>query len=368
MNNILVKTSGKRVLYFYGKKGLYMKDLLRSNSNPKIIFNASEGDFDVIEVDNGEIGIICQDNEGSIVFLRETKDGYLKTTLLKNKSKAVYNKHFTLHSHGGWLSSIYIIDYDGKKILSHQIVDSENTSPFAVDEIKGTTYYSFGDSAGNIILFYNREKEFGYRVYRWGEKEWKDYVFLCEGELKTVSPGREGKFYILYSDGERDQCIVLLKNHLEIRVSGKAEMGKSCENAVMFFEDEFLWVIKEDREKLYGTKYNGEFERINGPLYFGNDSYKKKFRIKTGEKKYVISECYGYETNQIPKLIVYKNLYNTEEVLRETVRDQNEEIMDFAGISVKKETREQIELNKLRLKITDLQKRISKLENIINNR
>ena len=79
----------------------------------------------------------------------------------------------------------------------------------------------------------------------------------------------------------------------------------------MFFEENYLWVIKENKDKLYGTKMNSEFETVSGPMFFGNDVYKKRYCIKTDEKKYKLRKCYGYETNNIPKLIVYKNLYDS---------------------------------------------------------
>lgn len=369
MDNILVKTSTKRVLYFYGSKGLCFKDLIRLNSNPKVIFDTSCGDFDVVEMNNGEIGIICQDNEGSIVFLRESGNSYLKTTLLKNKNKIVYNKYFSLHRHGEWISALYIIDYEEKKILSHQIVDRENITPEAVDEISDCKFRSFTDKSGNILLVYQKDNEFGYRFYRWSVKKWSDYTVIAKGILSSAVVDFFDNLYVLYSENGNDYCVFMKVENFTLTETEKISIRGCCDSSVMFTEKEALWIVREEKDRLTGIKYTCDLKEASGPLLFGNDIYKKKYRIKTKENRYVINECFGYETNNVPKLILYKNLYNTSDIIpSKNIIEEGEEICDFAGISVKKEGREQIEINKLKLKISDLQRRISKLENTVNNK
>ena len=247
-------------------------------------------------------------------------------------------------------------------------MDREETTPDAVDTVSECNYCSFTDNAGNIVLLYNKERDICYKIFRWSLKQWTESEILCKGLLRCAqNNGREG-IYIVFSDDVSDFCAVVENDNLKLSIKKKRNIGKRSENSIIFFEDEHFWIVKEDREKLEGTKYNSELKEINGPLFFGNDVYKKIYRIKTNEKKYLISECYGYETNNIPKLILYKNLYNTTDIhVPKQVTAEGEELLDFAGIPARKESREQIELNKMKLKISDLQKRLSKLENIVNN-
>ncbi len=368
MDNIIVKTRENRVLYFYNDKGLCVKNLINTNTNPKMIFEDARGDFDVVEISGGEVGIICQDKEGCIVFLRESGREYLKSTLLLNKNKSVYDKHFTLLNHGKWLSVIYIVDYEDKKILSHQIVDKENQMPYAIDEITNTEYFAFTDKGNNILLFYSKGFESGYRVYKWGSKEWSDYIKISDGNIMASADDFEENVYLLINNNGRQFYLNAKYNNLEFSKINEKTTGDNCEAAVMFFEDNDLWVIKENKDKLYGTKLNNKFETVSGPMFFGNDVYKKRYSIKTDEKIYRIRRCYGYETNNIPKLIVYKNLYDTSVVIKEkNIKEEGEEICEFAGIPIRKESPEEIEINKLKLKVSDLARRISRLENTINN-
>ncbi len=368
MNNIIVKTKENRVLYFYNDKGLCIKNLINLNTNSKMIYEDARGDFDVIEMSGGEVGIICQDKDGCIVFLRESGREYLKSTLLLNKNKSVYDKHFTLLNHGKWLSVVYIVDYEGKKILSHQIVDKENQTPYAIDEISNDKYFAFTDKGNNIILLYNKENEAGYRIYKWGSKEWSDYIKLTDGNIITAADDYMENIYILSENENRQFYLRADNNSLEFTKIHKTKTDEICNDAVMFFEADYLWVIKENKDKLFGIKMTKEFERVSGPMFFGNDVYKKLYSIKTNENKYKIRNCYGYETNNIPKLIVYKNLYDTSVVIKEKIiKEEGEEICEFAGMPVKKESAEEIEINKLKIKVSDLARRISRLENRINN-
>lgn len=368
MNNVIVKTSGKRVLYFYDEGGICFKDLIFQNKNPKMIFEKARGDFDVIEMSNNEVGIICQDEEGSIVFLRENGNGYLKSTLLKNKLKKVYDKKFTLHKQSEWITVLYTIENENKTILSYQIVDAENETPYAIDEVADKKYYSFTDNLGNLIVFYNKINEFGYRIFKWSEKEWSEYKKAGEGRIKACINEKNSDVFIVSEELYGEKIIFFEKDNLSYVTQKITETKEKSEDAVIFLEGENIWLVREVKDKLYGLKMNREFEIISGPLFFGNDVYKRKYSVKTTEDKYIINECFGYEKNNIPTLIVYKDLYNTSVVeLQKTYMESGEEICDFAGIESKKESKEEIEINKLKIRINEAFKRISRIENYLNN-
>ena len=368
MNNVLIKTSGKRVVYFYNEGGICYKDLVFQNKNPKLIFENARGDFDVIEMGNNQVGIICQDSEGSIVFLRENGSAYLKTTLLKNKSKKVYDKNFSLHKQSEWITVLYTVENENKLILSYQIVDGENETPYAVDEIYDRKYYSFTDNCGNLIVFYNRNNEFGYRILKWSAKEWTEYKKSGDGRIKACIYDEKYNVCMLVEDKFSEKYIYLKKEQFSYEDNIISETNENCEDAVIIFEGEDIWAVRELKDKLYGIKMNRNFEKLSGPLYFGNDVYKRKYSVKTSEADYTLTECFGYEKNKIPTLIVYKNLYNTSVINSpEIYRESGEEICNFAGIECKKESKEEIEINKLKIKLNDALKRISRIENYLNN-
>jgi len=198
--NHIIKTANDRVLYFFIKEGLCVKDLLSPSDKYKIIYEEAVCDFCVIDTGYGEVGIVCQDDKGSIIFLRENNETYLKTTLLNNRSQLAYDKYFNLHKHNRWIGLSYIINYQGESLLSYQLVDEENQAPLVVDSVYDFNYFSFINKSNDIFYFYNREKEFGYKIYKWSKKDFCDYEKLGDGKLLSAVNDNKGLYYIVYEN------------------------------------------------------------------------------------------------------------------------------------------------------------------------
>ena len=83
MYDYIIKTLDERTLYFFENGGICVKDLSSKSNKYKVIYEDGVKDFAVEDLGFGKVGIVCQNKAGSIVFIKEDGENYIKTTLLK---------------------------------------------------------------------------------------------------------------------------------------------------------------------------------------------------------------------------------------------------------------------------------------------
>lgn len=165
-------------------------------------------DFDVVVDDSNVTHMVCQNNDGDILYVNHQNGSWKKTTLLKSKKSTAYKKDFIIKRVGNWLNIFYCIEYNGKRMLTHQIVERDDVEPFVVDCISGS-FSAATDSMGNIyLLFYSEtQKCRGIRKYLWAQKNWEDFSAveaLRDAKNCYLYIDREDKLHVVY---EIDGCI-----------------------------------------------------------------------------------------------------------------------------------------------------------------
>lgn len=354
MKDIVIKTSNNRILYYYAYGGICVKNLKSCYDNPIMIYPEAVGDFDVIEKENGCISVICQDNDGGIVYLCENEKSYLKSTLLKSKKQISYDKYFRMLKYKGEVYSFYIIEYEGKRILSFQQVEKENSLPYAVDEISNPYYFVFTDQHGVLYVFYEKDGICGYKYCVDGQ--WSKFDSIMNGRLMsaisvgeyiyTAVSGKEGGV-LLKLDSVRKKCDMLNTGFF-------SESSDIC----LINENDSILIIKNTRGRIAVLKADACFSGFGRILTLTETDNLRRIRIKSSEYG-CPDECYASVLNAVPKTVVY-NLRTTQAGKRGSYHPESNVRSPQNG-----NTYNEIygELNKIKIELDELKTQMIKFQN-----
>ena len=313
MYDYVVKTFNGRTLYFFMENGICVKDLSSKSNRYNVIFEDGVNDFCVEDLGFGEVGIICQDKEGSIVFLRENNNTFIKTILLKSKSQKCYDKFFKLCLHGNWLGLSYIVEYNDHNILSYQLVNNEHEPPMVVDYITDKNYFTTVDKSYNRIFVYNKNEEFGYRIFKWSQKCFDNYEKLDSGSMLCATNDFSDNYYILYQKEGEVYLKVLKEEDGIFSISDYPLKFAECDDEFsVLIEESNLWIVTKRKGFIFGRKTKVPDINFSSQYNFFQDGDIRKINLSLNDKKVKTQDCFGTIKNLRPELILYKNLYNYE--------------------------------------------------------
>ncbi|MBQ9914652.1 MAG: hypothetical protein IJO50_00765, partial [Clostridia bacterium] len=128
-------------------------------------------DFMVLSSDDC-IHVICQDRAGNILYLFHNGNSWHKATLLENKSSAPYPKHFRLLPIGKFLNLFYVIRYQERHMLVHQIPTDEQRPPTVIDYIRPASVPFLCHLTGTdiTVTYQNEAGSCGSRLFPWSQK------------------------------------------------------------------------------------------------------------------------------------------------------------------------------------------------------
>ncbi len=147
-------------------------------SNFEVLYPEGSTDFCAV-VMGEEIHLVCQNQNGGIVHLSLLDETWHKTVLLESKSGVPYPKYFSLVPVGKFLNVFYIITYQDKYMLVHQIPGLTDKPPAVVDRIQMDTppFIVRNRTGTDLLLCYTNESGVsGYRVYRWSGKTFGRFI------------------------------------------------------------------------------------------------------------------------------------------------------------------------------------------------
>lgn len=153
-------------------------------SNFEVLLPEACEDFCAISIDDS-IHIVCQDAKGNIVYLCLLNGSWQRSVLMENKSVRPYPKYFSLVPSGRFLNLFYVISYQEKQMLVHQIIGVSDRPPTVVDRISGNVPMFIAENARgtDISVYYKNEAGInGRRVFRWSKKEFSRFMPICAEE------------------------------------------------------------------------------------------------------------------------------------------------------------------------------------------
>ena len=344
--NCFVKESYGVIWHFYhNAHGIcYCKMTDENITEYNVLLKDGQEDFDILVDDSNCIHMVYQNKEGDILYANHFNGQWRRTTLLESKSREYYPKKFALKRVNNWLNILYCIEYNGRKMLTHQLIDSTRDTPEVIDCIRDD-FSCVQDSAGNITVLYYSETNnaYGMRKYVWSKKEWNDFTSL------PVINGCNNMF--LFSDAQ-DCLHILYDRNFSIYefCDGVENMIGTGQRPLMFHQKEnvIMWegvadnkiYIKKEGDKAPTVIMSGSFSK---PVRFG-------LRYTTYEDGLLAECCSGNIINGSIRMYGINNFFCVAH--SSPVNFTNNESENAAYI----------EMQKLKIKIDKLSGMVEKLQ------
>lgn len=351
--NCFVKESYGVIWHFYhNSHGICFCKMTDENiTEYQVLLPEGQEDFDVIVDDSDGIHMVFQNKEGDILYANHFNGQWRKTTLMQSKSQTCYPKSFVLKRVNNWLNLLYCIEYNGRKMLTHQIIDAEGNTPFVVDCIKDD-FCVAQDSAGNIsVVFYSEtQKGWGMKSYIWSQKKWTDFSLInqlkdCKNPFLFID--KDDKMHIVY---ERELCIFEYyeNNEKMIGTGQKPVMVCQSDNIIMW-------------EGITDNKIFIKKSTDNAPTVFMSGGFSRPVRFKI---RYTVYEpdlnadcCTGNIINGSVRMYGINNFFVVSPTSPVSIPSEQ---------NVNADDRAYLEMQKMKIKINQLSSIIDNLQSKID--
>ena len=354
--NCFVKESYGAIWHFYhNSHGICFCKMIDENiTEYQVLIPDGQEDFDVIVDDSNCIHMVFQNGEGDILYANHFNGQWKKTTLMQSKNRTHYNKNIVVKRVGNWLNLLYCIEYNGKQMLTHQIIGSEECTPYVIDCIK-EDFCVAQDTNGNIyVLFYSETKNvWGIRKYIWSQKNWddfKEFENLAGCKNPFLFMDKEDKIHIVF---EREFCIFEF-------FEGQEKMLGTGQKPIMIYSNlnAVIWEGVTDN-KIYIKK-----DVDNTPTVFMSGGFAKptrfKLRYTTYETSLIAECCTGNIINGSVRTYGINNFFVVSQTSPVSLRTQKSE--DFDDVAYKEMQKLKIKISQLNSIIEGLQSKISEYE------
>ncbi len=331
--NCFVKESYGVIWHFYhNSHGICFCKMTDENiTEYQVLLPEGQDDFDAIVDDSNCIHMVFQNRDGDIVYANHFNGQWRKTTLLQSKNQAYYPKNFILKRVNNWLNLLYCIEYNGRKMLTHHIIDAEGNTPYVVDCIKDN-FYVAQDNAGNIVsLFYSETKKaWGTKTYVWSQKQWSDFSEIsqlrdCKNPFLFID--KENKIHIVY---ERELCI------FEYYEQNEKMLGTGQKPIMVFQNDNVIMWEGVTDNKIFIKKSTD-----NAPTIFMSGGFSRPSRFKLRYTSYesglIADYCTGNIINGSVRMYGINNFFVVSQTSPVSLKpEKSEDFHDKAYMEIQK--------------------------------
>ena len=335
------------------------------------------------------IHLVCQDRSGNILYLFYGETGWQKATLLESKSAVPYPKHFSLVPMGNFLNLFYVIAYQERHMLVHQILTDENRPPSVIDYIRPATpaYLCCTRGSDITVLYENEASISGSRVFRWSKKVFSQFMPThpqCTGLVRDVlsEPGNMTRYAAI----ERREGFL---NLIYFEKNGDTDFTEPVTVAldlppdacpVFCRENEKLYLIWQEGGTVMSSHSIDEGKKWSKPIRYmkGSGTAPIRYIIHDGS---TYRKNYGYEKDGNPVFYVGKSLadpapassapavlpegYEAESFAKEmgaTLPETPSEKDPLLDLLQQELTRTKGQVLSLKKELSELSRRIEKLE------
>ncbi|HHW32268.1 MAG TPA: hypothetical protein GXX20_11465 [Clostridiaceae bacterium] len=209
---IIKLSNGKIINIFYkDNAGILLSVLNKRNqwTEPLVLLKNCHPDFSACVDDNDNIHVLCQDNNGNIMYIYSNNNDWNIETILKSKNPSPYNKYLNLVYFQEVLIFLFVIEYGGRKILSYQIKEKDKlTAPKVID------YVPFVNKPFHVVLSPNnslhvvykftesKSNHIGFRTFIKEEDRWGEFIpitnYKGDSDLLSASSDISGSIHLLW--------------------------------------------------------------------------------------------------------------------------------------------------------------------------
>lgn len=249
---------GEQVRFFHtDTDGLCMK----GRAGVQVLLKEAYQDFDLCK-HGGMLHIVCQNQDGDLLYLKFEEGKWHKYTLLVSKAKGAYDKHFFLLPTGSCIQLFYTLRSAGKTLLVQQIL-GEGAQPTVVAVIRDCAcpFYAVANASLDTSIYYQNEQGiFGCKQYKWSAKALGEFIPVFTMPCETP-------YIALDAYGRQHVCCVYENKILYKQRGLDGTFGKEAEIPCpahsgaplpyIRFEEEKIYIIwKQERGVLYVTSTN----------------------------------------------------------------------------------------------------------------
>lgn len=299
-NDYIIQRSGGGLWHFFHSdaEGLCLRKKEDNRwGDHEILLDNAFFDFCVLCDGNDNMHMVCQDMEGSILYLCFHHGQWHKYTLLQSKTKNAYAKHFKLLLTGTQLQLYYTIRSGGKLLLVHQLPGSDY-EPAVVDVVRDSLrpFSAVCDDYQNTYLYYqNAEGMLGGRTYQWSRKEFDEFASTGEG-------GAESPFVYLDPFGRQHVCAIQQAGLLYLQRGVDGQYDKKSHIAtgsdapmylpILLGDENKLWLLWRQGIAVYYARSSDDAESWSNPTRFvSTGAAPQLFVFQRGED---VAYCWGY--------------------------------------------------------------------------
>ncbi len=353
MSEYFVKHSFGTMRHFcHNSRGICFCNILNGQTGEyESLVGNGQKDFDVIIDDAETIHMVCQDDAGNILYIKTEGMNWEKYTLLQSKSYSPHQKHFRLFRVGNLINILYAIDYKGKKLLTHHILETSDV-PDAVDCFEGE-FAATKDENGNLYVVYESlGGVLGWRKYTWSKKVWEDFVPVStSGRLIHPYIYADEKIHIT---GVVDNTVVSITQEAEIKV------GEGGSRPVFIKSGNSLYVMWENKRegRVWASVSNNGGATFQNPTEFmaGRFSPIKLFGLAyTSFESCQSRHCYGYIKDNIA------SLYVLSDFMKISMTPPKPAMPQGAAAPPVRQEGDAVELTKLKIQLQGIHDSLTKL-------
>lgn len=355
MDCFVKETYGHIWHFYHNSHGICFCKMKDENiTGYSVLLPGGRDDFDICIDDSDSMHIVCQNSDGDILYINHFNGSWKKTTVLKSKNKTAYDKDFSIIRVGNWLNLFFCIEYNGNKMLTHKIMDKNDTTPFVIDCIKNK-YSVSKDSFGNIHILYYSEtnKSWGLKKYVWSKKEWSDF--------SPVSEINDCENAFLFTDSE-DKIHILFEIDCFVKelFDGRILLHGTGKNPFMVCQSEItvMWEGVSDG-KIFVKKESETSPSVFMPCGFLKPSV-FKIRYTAYEPGLIAKNCFGNIYDGKVKIYGINNFFAVSEtpVSKDNPTGQNALSGGFEGT----DNNIYIEIQKLKIHLNQISAIIEKIQ------
>ncbi|MCK9477887.1 MAG: hypothetical protein M0R40_00075 [Firmicutes bacterium] len=306
MADYLVKHSFGCIRHFCHspRNGIYLCTMTDARiTGYEVIMADGQSDYDILIDDNDITHITCQDSEGNIIYIKNEKGKWEKYTLLKSKSSSSYSKNFNIFHTDNLISVIYAVDYKGKRLLSHHMIESSDV-PVAIDYAAGD-FSCAKDNNGNIHLLYtNGNGVPGWRQFSWNTKQWGEFTPTSAESLKSP--------YVFVNDKIHAAGVTADNKVVYLSQGEQKVVGEHGKNPIIMQKDSEIYVMWESPKdaRVYASPSSDNGNTFSQPIEFMPERFVpvKLFGLAaTSFEQCGARHCYGYIKDNIVSLFLMSN-------------------------------------------------------------
>ncbi|MTI65391.1 MAG: hypothetical protein FH753_02195 [Firmicutes bacterium] len=361
---------------------IYFDRSLQKVNKSTIIEDCTE-EFDVTIDKKDRIFLVCNKNNGSLIFLTKAFGSWSEELILEELNTKIYNLNIKLHdfkkhivfcipsNESNYVYQIYHYYYEKEK-WNYNIIGNisrkEVLNPFQLINLDESLYIFYYDLVKDI------EQVF-FKKYDLNSNTWLDEIKLTDTNnskmyLDTIYSN--GELNLVYSEMKEGNLVIQYKKYEDIKepkeidsyeLSNKA----NCSYPTLILYESRLWVVWTEYENIMSSYSDDDGKTWNGPFLWSESKKSDVLRYKfnTNDKEIIISHNLNYSFGKAYPDLSFIGFGDIKNAVKTPIKKKDgrkEEVKISTNKTQSKPEYKKINIEEMKEKIDDYNRRLKILE------